>query len=62
MLPNHFGQIMKVEKMFCYCPPIAVLSHMKESVLARTTLEAPVNMRRYFNPLKSRGQTNLLIL
>jgi len=60
MLPNNFGQIMKVEKRFCYCPSIALLSHMKESVLARTTL-GPVNMRVHFNPLKSRGQTNLLI-
>ncbi len=59
-LPDHFGQIVKAKKIFCCCPPSQVLSHMKVSVLGKTTLEALVNMTMYFNPLESRGQTNLL--
>jgi hypothetical protein len=59
-LLDNFGQIVKAKKWFCGCPPSQVLSHMKVSVLGKTTLEALVNMMMYFNPLESRGQTNLL--
>jgi hypothetical protein len=43
-----YGQIVKVENSFCCCPLFCwVLSHMKESILARTTLEALVNMKGF---------------
>jgi hypothetical protein len=47
--------------IFFSCPPFQVFSHMNVNMLGRTTLETLVNMRGYFNPLKSRGLTNLLI-
>lgn len=56
MVLDNFGFIIKVE-FFCCCRPFWVLSHMKENMLARTTLEVLANMTGYFNPLKSRGQT-----
>jgi hypothetical protein len=58
---EYFWAIYVGWKICCCCPPFCVLSHMKESMLARTTLEALVNMRRYFNLLKLSGQTNLLL-
>jgi hypothetical protein len=42
-----YGQIVKAENSFCCCPLFWVLSHMKESMLARTTLEALVNMKGF---------------
>jgi hypothetical protein len=40
ILPDNFGQIIKVEKSYCLSFP--VLSNTKESTLLRTTLEALV--------------------
>jgi hypothetical protein len=43
ILPDNFRHIIKVEKQnFCCCPRFLTLSCMKESMLARTTLEALV--------------------
>jgi hypothetical protein len=44
---NNLGLIVKVE-FFCCCPPFWVLSHMKENMLSRTTLEVLANMTGYF--------------
>jgi hypothetical protein len=60
--PDNFGQIIWLEQNICFLPTIlGALSHMKEIMLTRTRLEILVNMRRYFNHLKSRGHINLLI-
>jgi hypothetical protein len=40
ILPDNFGQIIKVEKSYCLSFP--VVSNTKESLLVRTTLEALV--------------------
>jgi hypothetical protein len=45
-----------------YHPPFQVLSHMKESMVARITLEALVKMRQYFHLLKSKEQTSILLI
>jgi predicted glycosyltransferase len=52
VLPDNFGQTIQVEKQLCYCPSLQVFSYMKESMLVRTTLEALVSMKGYFNPFE----------
>ncbi len=46
---------MKAMFFFAAHLPGVALSCMKVNMLGRTTLEALVNMKTYFNPLKSRG-------
>jgi hypothetical protein len=51
MLPSHLGHLIKAEFFLGFCPSLWVLSHIceRESMLARTILEALVNMRgEYF--------------
>jgi len=52
VLPDNFRQTIQVEKKLCYCPSLQVFSYMKESMSVRTTLEALVNMKGYFNPFE----------
>jgi hypothetical protein len=53
ILPDSFRHIIKVENQnYCCCPRFQALSCMKESsMLARTSLEALVNMRGYLKTL-----------
>jgi hypothetical protein len=55
------GRLYALNQIFVSCPQFWVLSRMKEIMLTRTRLKVLVNMRRYFNHLKSRGHINLLI-
>jgi hypothetical protein len=50
-----FAFIIYPQKMFLLLPtPFEVLSQMKVNMLGKTTLEALVNMKVYFNLLESR--------
>jgi hypothetical protein len=55
MVLDNFGLIIKVE-FFCCCPPFWVLSHMKENMLARRTLEAHRYVRRIYFKCKPLGE------